>query len=105
MSNTTENTGKGRPTPTRKEAEAAARERARAGMDKKAAQKLLREKRAESNRKMREGMKTMDGMSDEGSAGGACDMGERDHRMGKRMEMMQAMMQLMMDRMSEHTEK
>jgi hypothetical protein len=50
--------GKGRPTPTRKEAEAAARERARAGTDKKAAQKLLREKRAESNRKMREGMKS-----------------------------------------------
>jgi hypothetical protein len=49
--------GKGRPTPTRKEAEAAARERARAGRDKKAAQKLLREKRTESNRRMREGMK------------------------------------------------
>jgi hypothetical protein len=53
-------TGKGRPTPTRKEAEAARRERARAGMDKKAAQKLLREKRAEQNRKMREGMKAGD---------------------------------------------
>lgn len=51
-------TGKGRPTPTRKEAEAAARERARAGMDKKAAQKLLREKRADTNRKMREGLKS-----------------------------------------------
>lgn len=49
--------GKGRPTPTRKEAEAAARERARVGMDKKAAQKLLREKRAAANREMREGMK------------------------------------------------
>jgi hypothetical protein len=49
--------GKGRPTPTRKEAEAAARERARAGMDKKTAQKVLREKRAESNRQMRAGMK------------------------------------------------
>jgi hypothetical protein len=60
---------------------------------------------AEHERMMREGMKTMDGMSDEGSASGVCDMGERDHRMGKRMEMMQAMMQLMMDRMSEHTEK
>ena len=60
MSNTTENTGKGRPTPSRKEAEAAARERARAGMDKKAAAKLLREKRADSNRKMREGMKAGD---------------------------------------------
>jgi len=52
--------GKGRPTPTRKEAEASARERARAGTDKKAAQKLLRERRAESNRKMREGMKAGD---------------------------------------------
>ena len=51
---------KGRPTPTRKEAEAAARERARAPMDKKAAQKLLRERRAESNAKMREGMRTGD---------------------------------------------
>lgn len=49
--------GKGRPTPTRKEAQAAARERARAATDKKAAQKLLREKRSESNRRMREGMK------------------------------------------------
>ena len=52
--------GKGRPTPTRKEAEAAARERARSSLDKKAAQKLLREKRTESNRKMREGMKSGD---------------------------------------------
>jgi hypothetical protein len=60
---------------------------------------------AEHERMMREGMTTMDGMSDEGSAGGACDMGERDHRMGKRMEMMQAMIQLIMDRMSEHTQK
>jgi len=65
LSGNTENqstatSGKGRPTPSRKEAEAAARERARAGMDKKAAAKLLREKRAESNRKMREGMKAGD---------------------------------------------
>jgi hypothetical protein len=52
--------GKGRPTPTRKEAEAAARERARAGVDKKAAQKLMREKRAEQNRKMRAGMRAGD---------------------------------------------
>lgn len=52
--------GKGRPTPTRKEAEAAAKERARAGVDKKAAQKLLRERRTENNKKMREGMKTGD---------------------------------------------
>ncbi len=51
---------KGRPTPTRKEAEAAARERAKAGMDKKAAAKLLRERRAESNSKMREGMRSGD---------------------------------------------
>ena len=51
---------KGRPTPTRKEAEAAARERAKAPMDKKAAQKVLRERRAESNAKMREGMRTGD---------------------------------------------
>lgn len=49
---------KGRPTPTRKEAEAAGRERAKAGMDKKAAQKLLRERRAESNAKTREGMRS-----------------------------------------------
>jgi hypothetical protein len=49
--------GKGRPTPSRKEAQAAARERARAATDKKAAQKLMREKRTESNRRMREGMK------------------------------------------------
>ena len=52
--------GKNRPTPTRREAEAAARQRAKAGMDKKAAQKLLRERRAESNRKVREGMRTGD---------------------------------------------
>ncbi|MCX6395818.1 MAG: DUF3043 domain-containing protein [Propionibacteriales bacterium] len=48
---------KGRPTPTRKEAEAAAKERARAGTDKKAAAKMLREKRSDQNRRMREGMK------------------------------------------------
>ena len=56
----TTTSGKGRPTPTRKEAEAAARERARAGIDKKAAQKVLRERRADTNRKMREGMKAGD---------------------------------------------
>jgi len=49
---------KGRPTPTRKQAEAAARERAKAGMDKKAAAKQLRERRADSNSKMREGMRS-----------------------------------------------
>ena len=51
---------KGRPTPTRREAEAAARERAKAPMDKKAAQKVLRERRVESNAKVREGMRTGD---------------------------------------------
>ena len=49
---------KGRPTPTRKEAEAATRERAKAGMDKKAAQKVLRERRVESNAQIRQGMRT-----------------------------------------------
>ena len=51
---------KGRPTPTRKEAEAARKARAKAPMDKKAAQKLLRERRADSNAKVRQGMKTGD---------------------------------------------
>lgn len=51
---------KGRPTPSRKEAEAAARQRARAGMDKKTAQKVLRERRAESNAKVRQAMRTGD---------------------------------------------
>ncbi len=49
---------KGRPTPSRKEAEAAARQRAKVGMDKKAAQKLLRERRTESNAQMRKGMRS-----------------------------------------------
>ncbi|MEO7352374.1 MAG: DUF3043 domain-containing protein [Marmoricola sp.] len=49
---------KGHPTPTRKEAEAARRERAKAGMDKKAAAKLLRERRSASNTKVREGMRS-----------------------------------------------
>lgn len=49
---------KGRPTPSRKEAEAAAKARALAGTDKKAASKMLREKRTEQNRRMREGMKS-----------------------------------------------
>lgn len=52
--------GKGHPTPTRKEAEAAARERAKAVLDKKAAAKVLRERRAEGNRKMRAGMRAGD---------------------------------------------
>ena len=51
---------KGRPTPTRREAEAARKERARAPMDKKAAQKLLRERRTESNAKVREAMRSGD---------------------------------------------
>ncbi|MCW2809471.1 MAG: rane protein [Marmoricola sp.] len=51
---------KGRPTPTRKESEAARRERARAGMDKKAAQKLLRQRRNESNAQVRAGMRAGD---------------------------------------------
>ncbi len=50
--------GKGRPTPSRKEAEAAARARAKAGMDKKAAAKLLRERRTEQNAKMRQGLRS-----------------------------------------------
>ncbi len=53
--------GKGHPTPTRKQAEAAARARARAGGgDKKAAQKLLRERRTQENQKVREGMRVGD---------------------------------------------
>jgi hypothetical protein len=51
---------KGRPTPTRKESEAARRERAKAGLDKKSAQKQTREQRASSNAKAREGMRTGD---------------------------------------------
>lgn len=51
---------KGRPTPSRREAETAARERARLGMDKKAAKKLLRERRNESNAKFRQGMRSGD---------------------------------------------
>jgi hypothetical protein len=52
--------GKGRPTPTRKEAEAAARARAKGAADRKAAAKLLRERRAQENAKMRQAMKTGD---------------------------------------------
>jgi hypothetical protein len=50
--------GKGRPTPSRREAEAAARARAKAGMDKKAAAKMLRERRTDQNAKMRQGLRT-----------------------------------------------
>ena len=51
---------KGRPTPTRKEAEEARKLKAKAPMDKKAAQKVLRERRTESNAKVRQGMRTGD---------------------------------------------
>jgi hypothetical protein len=51
--------GKGRPTPTRKKAQAAAKERARMGKDKKSA-KVLRERRAQDNQKVREGMRSGD---------------------------------------------
>ncbi len=50
--------GKGRPTPSRKDAQAASRERARMGMDKKTAQKVLKARRSEDNKKVREGMRT-----------------------------------------------
>lgn len=52
--------GKGRPTPSRREAEAAARARAKGAKDKKEAAKLLRQRRAEQNAKVREGMKSGD---------------------------------------------
>lgn len=52
--------GKGRPTPSRREAEAAARARAKGAGDKRAAARLLRERRVEQNAKMREGLKTGD---------------------------------------------
>ena len=52
--------GKGRPTPTRKEAEAAARERAKLPRDRKALARMQRQKRIESSRAIREGMKSGD---------------------------------------------
>jgi hypothetical protein len=52
--------GKGRPTPTRREAEAAARSRAKVPTSKKEAAKLLRQRRAEENAKMRQGIKAGD---------------------------------------------
>jgi len=52
--------GKGRPTPTRKEAEAAARERAKLPRDRKALARMQRQKRMESSRQIREGMKSGD---------------------------------------------
>lgn len=51
---------KGRPTPTRKEAEAAARARAKGAADKRAAARQTRQRRAEQNMRMREGLKTGD---------------------------------------------
>ncbi len=51
---------KGRPTPTRKEAEALRKQRAKGATDKGTAKKVLRERRAETNAKVREGMKTGD---------------------------------------------
>ncbi len=52
--------GKGHPTPSRKDAEAASRLRAKAVVDKKAAQKLQRERRGDQNAKVREAMRTGD---------------------------------------------
>ena len=52
--------GKGHPTPKRKDAEAAARERAKASLDTKAARKVVRDRRSEETRKMREAFKTGD---------------------------------------------
>lgn len=52
--------GKGRPTPTRKEAEAAARARAKGTLSNKDARRLDRQRRAEANARMREGMRTGD---------------------------------------------
>ncbi len=52
--------GKGRPTPTRKQAEAESRQRAKATLDKKAAQRQQRQRRADQSVKMREAMRTGD---------------------------------------------
>lgn len=52
--------GKGHPTPSRKEAEAAARARAKGPRDKKEAARLQRQRRNETNAKVREGMKRGD---------------------------------------------
>jgi hypothetical protein len=52
--------GKGRPTPTRREAEAAAKARAKTPRSRKEAAKLMRERRAAENARVREGMKTGD---------------------------------------------
>jgi hypothetical protein len=60
---------------------------------------------AEHENMMREGMKMMDGMSQEGHGAKGCDMGERERHMAMRMEMMQAMMQMMMDHMAHDPKK
>jgi hypothetical protein len=52
--------GKGHPTPSRKEAEAAARARAKGPRDKKEAARLQRQRRNETNAKVREGMRRGD---------------------------------------------
>jgi hypothetical protein len=52
--------GKGRPTPSRRQAEAAAKARAKGPQDKKEAARLQKQRRAETNAKMRAGMKTGD---------------------------------------------
>ncbi|HSE70359.1 MAG TPA: DUF3043 domain-containing protein [Nocardioidaceae bacterium] len=52
--------GKGRPTPTRREAEAAAKARAKTPRSRKEAAKVMRERRAAENARVREGMKTGD---------------------------------------------
>ena len=52
--------GKGRPTPSRREAEADAKARAKSPGNKKEAARQLRERRAQENARMRQGMKTGD---------------------------------------------
>jgi hypothetical protein len=52
--------GKGRPTPTRREAEAAAKARAKPPKTRREAAKQMRERRAQQQAKMREGLKTGD---------------------------------------------
>ncbi len=56
----TKEAGKGRPTPSRREAEAAAKARAKGPANRKEAARLLRERRAQDNARMRQGMKTGD---------------------------------------------
>lgn len=52
--------GKGRPTPTRREAELARKQRAKVPGSRREAAKLTREKRAEQNAKLRQGLKSGD---------------------------------------------